>query len=91
MHGTKVKPLIVADPAYKVTTRPDSQRDFYKSLSSARVIVEQTFGMLKGRWWRLLDKLDESVDTVPSTVISCCIITTYAKRSMMALKLMSAI
>ena len=80
-----VKPLKVADPAYKLTTwciKPspqtramtDSQRDFNKSLSSARVVVEQAFGLLKGMWRCLLDKLDESVDKVPSTVITCCIL-----------------
>ena len=83
--GMQVKPLIVADPAYKLTTwcmKPfpqtraltDRQRDFTKSLSSARVVVEQAFGLLKGRWQCLLDKLDESVDKVPSTVITCCIL-----------------
>lgn len=81
----QVKPLIVADPAYKLTTwcmKPfpqtraltDRQRDFYKSLSSARVVVEQAFGLLKGRWRCLLDKLDESVDKVPSTIITCCVL-----------------
>ena len=83
--GMQVKPLIVADPAYKLTTwcmKPfpqtraltDRQRDFNKSLSSARVVVEQAFGLLKGRWRCLLDKLDESVDKVPSTIITCCIL-----------------
>ena len=81
--GMQVKPLIVADPAYKLRcmkpfpqTRAltDRQRDFNKSLSSARVAVEQAFGLLKGRWRCLLDKLDESVDKVPSTIITCCIL-----------------
>ena len=83
--GTQVKPLLAADPAYKLTTwcmKPfpqtramtDSQRDFNKSLSSARVVIEQAFGLLKGRWRCLLDKLDESVDEVHSTIITCCIL-----------------
>ena len=49
--GTEVKPLPVADPAYKLTTwcmKPfpqtraltDSQRDFNKSLSSAALLAE---------------------------------------------------
>ena len=80
--GTEVKPLLVADPAYKLTTwcmKPfpqtraltDSQRDFNKSLSSARVVIEQAFGLLKGRWRCLLNKLDESVEKVSSTIIAC--------------------
>ena len=52
----------------------DSQRDFNKPLSSARVVIEQAFGLLKGRWRCLLDKLDGSVDKVPSTIITCCIL-----------------
>ena len=83
--GTEVKPLLVADPAYKLTTwcmKPfpqtraltDSQRDFNKSLSSARVVIEQAFGLLKGRWRCLLNKLDESVEKVCSTIIACCIL-----------------
>lgn len=38
------------------------------------MVVEQAFGLLNGRWWCLLDKLDESVDKVPSTIITCCIL-----------------
>ena len=40
----------------------DSQRDFNKSLSSARVVFEQAFGPLTERWECLLDKLDETVE-----------------------------
>ena len=40
----------------------DSQRDFNKSLSSARVVIEQAFGPLTERWECLLDKLDETVE-----------------------------
>lgn len=36
--------------------------------------MEQTFGLLKGRWRCLLNKLDESVEKVSSTVIACCIL-----------------
>ncbi|XP_068692935.1 uncharacterized protein [Montipora foliosa] len=82
--STQVKPLIVADPAYKLTTwclKPfpqaralsDSQRNFNKSLRSARAVVERAFGLLKGRWC-LLNKLDESVEKMPSTIMACCIL-----------------
>lgn len=36
--------------------------------------MEQTFGLLKGRWRCLLNKVDESVEKVSSTVIACCIL-----------------
>ena len=84
-HGDNIKPLLVADPAYKLTNwcmkpYPEtaaitaSQRAFNKALSRARVVIEQAFGMLKGRWRCLLDKLDESIAKIPQTIIACCIL-----------------
>ena len=52
----------------------DSQIDFNKSLSGARVVVEQAFGLFKGRWSCLLDTVDESAQKVLSTIIPCCIL-----------------
>lgn len=83
--GRIVKPLLIADPANKLTAwcikpYPQArgitlqQEAFNRSLSGARVVIEQAFGLLKGRWRCLLNKLDESVDKVPSTIITCCIL-----------------
>ena len=79
-----LKPLLVGDPAYKLrpwcmkpypetAAMTESQRDFNKALSSARVVVEQAYGLLKGRWRCLLTKLDESFDKVPDTITVYCI------------------
>ena len=81
----EIRPLMVADPAYKLTNwcmKPypetrvitPSERNFNKALSRTRVVIEQAFGMLKGRWCCLLVKLDESIDKIPFTVIACCIL-----------------
>ena len=81
----EIRPLLVADPVYKLSnwcmkpypeTRAiaPSQRTFNKALSRARVVIEQAFGMLKGRWCCLLVKLEESVDKIPLTIITCCIL-----------------
>ena len=83
--GEEIRPLLVADPACKLTNwcmkpYPEtraitaSQRNFNKALSRARVVIEQPFGMLKGRWRCLLVKLDESVDKIPLTITTCCIL-----------------
>lgn len=83
INGRQVKPLIIGDPAYKVTTwlmKPYSQtgllsndhRIFNRKLSSVRVVVEQAFGLLKGRWRCLLDVLNEETKHTPTTIIACC-------------------
>ena len=86
--GEEIRPLLVANPAYKLTNwcmkpypeirtiTPSQRNSFNKALNRARVVIviEQAFGMLKGRWGCLLVKLDESVDKIPLTTITCCIL-----------------
>ena len=51
----------LADEAFKQTpTLTESQLRFNRALSQARVVIEQAFGILKGRW-RCLYKLLEEV------------------------------
>lgn len=83
--GEEIRPLLVADPVYKLTNwcmkpHPETtaitprQHNFIKALRRARVVIEQTFALLKGRWHCLLVKLDESVDNVPLTIVTSCIL-----------------
>ena len=84
--GEEIRPLLVANPAYKLTNwcmkpypeirtiTPGQRNSFNKALNRARVVIEQAFGMLKGRWGCLLVKLDESVDKIPLTTITCYIL-----------------
>ena len=75
MHVT---PLLLGDGAYPSTmwfVKPypsnirltDTQK---KSLSSARVIDEKGFGLLKGRWHCLLKRLDNDVEFVTNVILS---------------------
>ena len=52
----------------------DTQKKFNKSLSSARVIVEKGFGLLKGRWRCLLKRLDNDIEYVTSVILSCFVL-----------------
>ena len=61
-------------PYPETATLTARQREFNKALSRVKVVIEQAFGMLKGRWRCLLDKLDESVDKILQTIIACCIL-----------------
>ena len=85
INGTEIKPLLLGDPAYKLTTwlmKPypqtavitPCQRNFNKALSSLRVIVEQAFGLLKARWRCLLDTLLEDTHRVSTTIIACFVL-----------------
>lgn len=51
------------------------QKEFNHYLSSARITVEKTIALLKGRWRYLLDKLPMTrTDLIPYYVVSCCVL-----------------
>ena len=85
INGLLVRPLILGGGAYPPTTwqvKPysfnlnlsDTEKSFNKHLSSARVTVERVFGVLKGRWRYLLKRLDNDLESVPSIIITCCVL-----------------
>ena len=79
----KVPLCILGDPAYPLLpwvmkAFPDNgrltrqQKTFNYRLCRARVIVEHTYGRLKGRWRCLRKQLDVDVYRVPELVAACC-------------------
>jgi len=53
----------------------EAETNFNKKLSSARMIVERSIGLLKGRWRSLLDKLPMTrTDLIPRYIIGCCVL-----------------
>ena len=50
------------------------QRLFNQRLSQARIVVEHSFGLLKGRWRCLRNRLAVHVCEVPQLVGACCIL-----------------
>ncbi|KYM94119.1 hypothetical protein ALC62_15292 [Cyphomyrmex costatus] len=53
----------------------EAEIDFNKKLSSVRMMVERSIGLLKGRWRCLLDKLPMTrTDFIPRYIIGCCVL-----------------
>ena len=76
---------IIGDPAYPLLSwviKPFSDNgrlstdevNFNYRLSRARVIVENTFGRLKGRWRCLLKRNDMHVENVINVIAACLIL-----------------
>src|SRR5436189_5345989 len=61
---------------YKDIGRGLTQMQTYFNLkhSQTRIKVEQAFGLLKGRWRCLLNKLEVSFEIVSHIVTTCCIL-----------------
>ena len=85
VSGTNVPIFLVGDSAYPLSTwlmKPfaynsnltPGQRSFNFHLSRARIVVENAFGRLKGRWRRLMKRNDMNIDNVPYVITACCIL-----------------
>ena len=85
IEGVEVPLLILGDPAYpllpwlmkpyiensSITSR---ERNYNYRQSRARMVVENAFGRLKGRWRCLLKRMDTHICNVPNIVASCVVL-----------------
>lgn len=83
ISGSEIRPLLVGDSAYPLSvwlmkpfkqTRTLSERQlrFNRALSQARVVIEQAYGILKGRWRCLYKAMEEKTNRVAITILACC-------------------
>lgn len=61
-------------PFKQMATLTEEQVHYNKALSQARVVVEQAYGILKGRWRNLLKPMEEHISTASITIMACCVL-----------------
>ena len=85
INGVDIPLLILGDPAYPLMSwlmkcypetgclSPEESHFNYRQ-SRARMVVENAFGRLKGRWRCLLKRMDYmDIDTIIN-VVACCVV-----------------
>ena len=85
ISGVDILLLILGDPAYPLlpllmkpylenASTTAKERIYNYRQSRARMVVENAFGRLIGRWWCLLKRLDVHVSNVSNVVGSCIVV-----------------
>jgi len=58
-------------PCYNNGHLTSSAKDFNYRLSRARIVIENAFGRLKGRWRCLLKRNDTNLHYLPNVIAAC--------------------
>lgn len=61
---------------FSVRVTPQERR-FNYALSRTRIVIEHTFGLLKGRWRRLLLIRKRDITQAVDIILSCCVLHNF--------------
>ena len=83
--GESAPLFILGDSAYPLMTwlmklfthncmLSDQQKTYNYRTSRARIVVENAYGQLKGRWRRLIKKNEMDLRNIPIVISACCVL-----------------
>lgn len=74
--GDPAHPLLpwLMKPYLETSSTTPQEINFNYRQSRARMVVENAFGRLKGRWWILLKRIDSKLANIPNLVVSCVVL-----------------
>lgn len=61
-------------PLKQIRTLTESQLWYNCALSQALVVIEQAYGILKGRWRCLYKAIGKKISSIPRTILACCVL-----------------
>ena len=85
VNNTLIRPILLGDSAYPLTpwlmkpfsdtgSLTEDQKRFNYELSRARVVVERAFGILKGRWRILMNRMPYDIKLTVQIIKVCAIL-----------------
>jgi hypothetical protein len=80
----KITPYLIGDSTYPLliylhknwkshNSNDVNKKRYNNNMTFARVIIENVFGSLKNRWWRLKN-FNSSVNRALAIVVACCVL-----------------